>query len=322
MDHGVDHHECPESPGCHGWYATEPKLQRCYRDLITLPDALKRISVAASLLSANHTSDGLCGSIDDVAKGLQRGGFVVLRNITDMATTVHAQDRSSDWHTAWVRNNFYASIFYGNTRSGPQVPGGPSVVRVPIESLLSDSRALWDLGTDKLARVIHAADRQLSQMRLPDALRVGVTGELFHVEPHHGGEALPELHVAQALDWHSDIDNMLWIMLERAPHSAHHGSLEVVPHERAQQLCALATDVTSEQQRGARRSARPGDAATIINDANTSPAWPTSLFDPIACSLRLLPGDGVLIRSGVYHRTQDYLARRTAVTLDLHRKQY
>ena len=46
--------------------------------------------------------------------------------------------------------------------------------------------------------------------------------------------------------------------------------------------------------------------------------YPSRLFEHIACgNLGLRPGDGLLILPGVFHRTHDYRARRSAVTLDL-----
>ena len=118
---------------------------------------------------------------------------------------------------------------------------------------------------------------------------------------------------------------MLWVMLTRTPSKAPHSGLEAASNDEVLRLCERAIEplVLTRAAQGAApactiASLEPANASGYSAYAQDDAVHPTRIFDYVGCrELDLQPGDALLLLRGTKHRTQDYLAARTAITFDL-----
>ena len=319
-----------------------PPLGNCFRELLSHADSRERTAAAGALLAANASQsidDEYCDAPEDINR-LRSRGFAVLRGVVphDVLATLNISEQ------CWTDP---ADPPLAST--GPVQPiaveGGPEVRRRGFQdpTEVAQRPELLNL-IPKLVRLVRRRLASVATNGYPGtrgaALRP-VSGEFFRVDPNlerlraNNDTRSAALHGARALDWHNDIEHMLWLMLDRSPINTFHSGLVAAPDDRVARVCALANDRNVRQQaratREMRRYIRSAARAAAREDAITDPVhrakvvWqtcdtmhPSRLFEHAACrKLRLRPGDGLLLLPGAYHRTSDYVRPRTAVTFDL-----
>lgn len=252
-----------------------------------------------------------CANLEDLS-GLHTRGYTTFRRV---APSHELPDE------AWGEGGGEIGFQYSSTQFDEPQEGAPLVWRQSFRALTAKEAATSmrtaprSVLLERLPTFAAAIHERLEHIPLgplgqpPTMTRMRpVSGEFLRIVPtidaRRGGRVAAS-HAARPHDWHSDLSYMFWIMLQRTPAHASHSSLHVAPHRRVQQLCALATSRPVRRPASAQREI-PCDAG-----------WPTRFFEPLACRLDLRPGDGVLLRPGAFHRTQDDLVPRTAVNFDL-----